>query len=292
MARPQKEGLDYFPHDTDAANDEKIEALRALYGNDGYAVYFILLERIYRANTFELPVSDAETRQILARKCAVTVERFEQIVASAIKYGCFDRDAYEERGVLTSHGIKKRAGVVVEKRLAMRERYRAQAETAASVSDAETTQETGVETQQSKVKESITTTTTTAPLPPNQDDAPPPDDDPVLDIPDYERTVLSVLKGIKGYPFDLRTDLKLVQDLIAEYPTVDILAEARAYAKRKLDDPLTHKSKPRSQFSNWCKKALDFQRERAARGASSRASPARGRESPAERRLRELGVTA
>lgn len=37
MARPRKEGLGYFPHDTDAVNDEKIEALRALYGNDGYA---------------------------------------------------------------------------------------------------------------------------------------------------------------------------------------------------------------------------------------------------------------
>ena len=47
MARPQKEGMDYYPHDIDAANDEKIEALRAIYGNNGYAFYFILLERIY-----------------------------------------------------------------------------------------------------------------------------------------------------------------------------------------------------------------------------------------------------
>ena len=57
MARPPKEGLDYFPHDTDAVNDEKIEALRALYGNDGYAFFFILLERIYRSPQLELPIS-------------------------------------------------------------------------------------------------------------------------------------------------------------------------------------------------------------------------------------------
>lgn len=61
MARPLKLGLDYFPHDTDSVNDEKIEALRMLFGNDGYAFYFILLERIYRTPTFELNVSDAET---------------------------------------------------------------------------------------------------------------------------------------------------------------------------------------------------------------------------------------
>ena len=43
MARPRKEGLDYFPHDTDAASDEKIEALTIIYGAKGYAFYFILL---------------------------------------------------------------------------------------------------------------------------------------------------------------------------------------------------------------------------------------------------------
>lgn len=53
MARPIKEGLDYFPHDTDASTqDDKIETLEASYGNDGYATYFKLLERIYRNGGF------------------------------------------------------------------------------------------------------------------------------------------------------------------------------------------------------------------------------------------------
>ncbi len=150
MARPQKEGMDYFPHDNDAANDEKIEALRALYGNDGYAFYFILLERIYRTAEFELDVSDAETLQILSRKVGVTEEKFNNMLMFALKQKCFDREAYEIRGVLTSPGIKKRASIVVEKRENMRSKYK-------KVSDAETTQETKVETTQvkeSKVKES------------------------------------------------------------------------------------------------------------------------------------------
>ena len=48
MTRPQKQGLDYFSHDTDASNDEKIEAMEAVYGLAGHAFYFKLLERIYR----------------------------------------------------------------------------------------------------------------------------------------------------------------------------------------------------------------------------------------------------
>jgi len=148
MARPQKEGMDYFPHDNDAANDEKIEALRVLYGNDGYAFYFILLERIYRTPTFELDVSDAETIQILSRKVAVTEEKFNSMLKTALKQKCFDREAYEEYGLLTSSGIKKRAAVVIEKREFMRSKYK-------KVSDAETPKETKTETPQSKGKERL-----------------------------------------------------------------------------------------------------------------------------------------
>lgn len=151
MARPQKEGMDYFPHDTDASNDEKIEALRSLYGNDGYAFYFIMLERIYRTTSFELDVSDAETReetfQILSRKIAVTKDVFIQILNTAVRWGCFDREWYEEKGIISSEGIKKRASVVIERRESMRNNYKMQKEI---VSDAETPPET----PQSKVKES------------------------------------------------------------------------------------------------------------------------------------------
>ena len=149
MARPKKEGMDYFPHDTDAVNDEKLEALRYLYGNDGYAFYFILLERIYRTNDFELDVSDAETIQILAKKVGVTEELFNQMLQTALKRGCFDKTIYEDRRALTSNGIKNRASVVVEKRVKMREKYQKDKDI---ISDAETPQETGVETPQSKGK--------------------------------------------------------------------------------------------------------------------------------------------
>lgn len=144
MARPKKDGMDYFPHDTDAVNDEKIESLRLLYGNDGYAFYFILLERIYRTNDAELDVSDAETRQILSRKVGVSAELFSRILETSLKRGCFDRESFDQRGVLTSEGIKKRMQPVIEKRARMRIKYDSKGEL---VSDAETSQ------KRDKVKE-------------------------------------------------------------------------------------------------------------------------------------------
>ncbi len=151
MARPQKMGLDYFPHDTDSSSDEKIEALMMLYGTKGYTFYFVLLERIYRTSNFELDISDAETIQILSRKMAITTEEFEQILKSAIKHKCFDVEKYQNEHVLTSNGIKKRAGVVVEKREKMRVAYENRRK---EVSDAETGEETAPETPQRKEKKS------------------------------------------------------------------------------------------------------------------------------------------
>lgn len=148
MARPQKCGMDYFPHDTDSLSDEKIEALRMLYGNDGYAFYFILLERIYRTENFELDISDAETKQILSRKIGVAEELFDKMLLTALKQKCFDKEIYESIGCLTSKGIKKRAEVVISKRVASKKSYNLM------VSATETTQETHTESTQSKGKES------------------------------------------------------------------------------------------------------------------------------------------
>ena len=157
MARPKKEGLDYFPHDTDAVNDEKIEGLRMLYGNGGYAFYFILLERIYRTKDQFLDISDAETRQIFVRKIGVDDQKFDRMLNTALKLGCFDQEAYKTRAGLTSNGIMKRASVVLEKRVKARQKREEMdrpPETDDGVSDAETTQQTVGQTPESKVKES------------------------------------------------------------------------------------------------------------------------------------------
>lgn len=123
MARPRKEGLDYFPHDTDAVHDEKLELLRASFGNDGYAFYFILLERIYRSPDAELDVSEAEIQKMLAHKCMVSYQQFINMLKACLKHGIFDAQTYAERGVLTSEGIKKRAGMVFDRRQKSRSAY-------------------------------------------------------------------------------------------------------------------------------------------------------------------------
>lgn len=148
MARPRKDGMDYFPHDVNLSTDKKIEALRILHGNDGYVFFCIMLENIYQEPNFELEVSDAETIQILAKKVEVTPMKLEEMIKTAIKHGCFDRNRYEKDGVLTSNGIKKRAEVVTKKRANMRKDY--ESKVSGTVSDAETIPESAQSKSKSK----------------------------------------------------------------------------------------------------------------------------------------------
>ena len=151
MARPCKEGLDYFPHDVDSANDEKIETLCAVYGHhEGYSTYYRLLERIYRAGG-KLNISVTEIRQKLARNCGhMTDDQFQKFLNTCCNIELFDKSQYEQ-GFITSNGIQKRIAPVILKRHRAKELY--------EKSVTETTQkplisvtENPPETTQSKVK--------------------------------------------------------------------------------------------------------------------------------------------
>lgn len=145
MARPIKEGMDYFPHDTDAVNDEKIEALKSVYGNNGYAFYFILLERIYNSEDGRLDVSNKLKRMAIINKIGINENEFNAIMDDAFDVGLFDKQEYKENNVLTSNGIRKRFKEVEIRREKWRSKKVIQGEKGVDNSNI---------TLQSKVKES------------------------------------------------------------------------------------------------------------------------------------------
>jgi DnaD/phage-associated family protein len=146
MARPQKEGMDYFPHDCDARNDMKLRKLRAVYGNDGYSTYFILLENIYRNKDYSIDISDVETRLILCEECKLSEENFLKIIEKCLDLNLFDKSQYEKFGILTAEAIRKRTEPIENKRVRDKQRYQENK----NISEVKTP----VETPQSKVKKS------------------------------------------------------------------------------------------------------------------------------------------
>lgn len=105
MGRPLKIGYDSFPHDTNAAADEKMTAFRTLHGNDAYAFYFILCENIYRTAA-TLDMEDPDTVNRLAQSIMVTAERFYELLDCALELGLFSILDYS-KGVLSNDQYKR-----------------------------------------------------------------------------------------------------------------------------------------------------------------------------------------
>jgi hypothetical protein len=112
QARPRKDGLDYFPHDTDAhLDDEKLCPFRALHGLAGIGFFWEMLERIYRTAAGELKMN-ADYRRMTCQRMSISEKLFMKFQADALRLGLFSRKDFKERGILTSSGIKKRFNVV------------------------------------------------------------------------------------------------------------------------------------------------------------------------------------
>lgn len=114
MARPLKEGLDYFPLDVDIDQDDKIAMIEALHGAEGFAVVIKLLMKIYKEGyVYEW----TKREQVLfARRVNVDINSVETIVNDCINEGLFNKNLYEQYNVLTSKGIQSRYLEAVKRR--------------------------------------------------------------------------------------------------------------------------------------------------------------------------------
>lgn len=116
MGRKPQVGLSFFPHDTNASNDMKLQYLVADCGISGLGFYWFHIERIYQQNDFALDISDPVTIQILCRYLAITEQEYDRYLQLCLKYGLFDKKSCTEKKLLTSDGIQKRARLVTSKR--------------------------------------------------------------------------------------------------------------------------------------------------------------------------------
>lgn len=106
MARPIKQGLDYFSLDVDIDQDDKVQLVEALHGIKGFGILIKLLMRIYREGYY---YKWTETEQILlSKRVNVDINVVKEVVNDCIEYGIFDKNVYENYATLTSKGIQKR----------------------------------------------------------------------------------------------------------------------------------------------------------------------------------------
>lgn len=106
MARPQKAGLEYFPLDVDIDSDERVEFILAKHGFQAFGILIKLLMEIYRQGYYI--VWTERQRYVFAKRVNVDSMYTETVVSAYINEGIFDKNLFDQYGILTSHGVQAR----------------------------------------------------------------------------------------------------------------------------------------------------------------------------------------
>lgn len=109
MARPIKDGVDYFPKDTDFYSDDKVRLLRAEFGAKGMYILDYLLCDIYGKNGYFTKWDKSRCFLVSdGAGCGCSPEYISEFVSGCCRCSFFDERVLNVFGVLTSAGIQRR----------------------------------------------------------------------------------------------------------------------------------------------------------------------------------------
>jgi hypothetical protein len=111
--RPIKENADYFRHDNDASQDEKLIYLESKFGATGYMFFFKMLEILARSNNFEVELN-LISRGVLAKKIGTSIDQFNELIEESTREEV--KAFVLKDNILYSKGLKKRLNALVKKR--------------------------------------------------------------------------------------------------------------------------------------------------------------------------------
>lgn len=100
MARPLRHTVDYFPHYI--GDGKKVYIIDKKYGNDGYAVWFKLLEALAKTDDHWLDLQNSTNMLYQPSRCNVSKETMEAIITDLVTLGEFDAELWEKERVLWS----------------------------------------------------------------------------------------------------------------------------------------------------------------------------------------------
>jgi hypothetical protein len=95
MARPESNTVSYFPHKI--GDGKKIFSIETKYGNDGYATWFKILEKLATTENHYLDLNDEVEIIYLSAKCKVSEQVLFSIINDLTRLGCFDKILWEKR---------------------------------------------------------------------------------------------------------------------------------------------------------------------------------------------------
>lgn len=115
MARPTKQGLEYFSFDTDFFSDVKVRRISRACGPASTSILICLLCNIYRDKGYYISW-DENLPFVVADTIGTTEGAVEEVVKKAVQVGFFDKELFDKYKILTSNGIQNRFKSAVSRR--------------------------------------------------------------------------------------------------------------------------------------------------------------------------------
>jgi|GEM_PF-1362566 len=112
MARPGKQGLEYFP--LDVYLDDKYKFIQIKFGLEGFGILIKLLQKIY-SNSYWCKFSDDELL-IFSDENRIDPNKVMDIITEALNRDIYNKDLFEKYKILTSKGIQRRYKEIVKRR--------------------------------------------------------------------------------------------------------------------------------------------------------------------------------
>lgn len=116
MARPLKEGLDYFPFNVDFFEDDKVQLISSEFGVKAELVIIRLFAKIYKNGYY---CKWGEDQCLLFSKAMgvnIRSNWIREVVDGCVRRCLFDKGCYETSGVLTSTAIQRRYILAIKER--------------------------------------------------------------------------------------------------------------------------------------------------------------------------------
>ena len=103
--RPQKQTVDYFPHDAYASDGDTLTILQNYWGNDGYAFWFKLLEKLASTDGHVIDCRNPVKWQLLLAKTHIDETKGMAIMDKLAELDAIDKVLWQQHQVVWSQNF-------------------------------------------------------------------------------------------------------------------------------------------------------------------------------------------
>lgn len=116
MARPQKETVDYFPHDSRASDGTTLTILDSKFGNDGYSFWFRLLERLSATPGHFIDCRNPAVWEFLQAKTHLNEDIVSSLLKLLAELGAIDKELWDSKIIWCQNLVDNVADVYKNRR--------------------------------------------------------------------------------------------------------------------------------------------------------------------------------